>query len=135
VAEIKVRLNGTSTNYQGRVEVKYVGVWGTIDDDGWDILDASVVCRQLGFAGAISAFTGSLFGRGKGPVWFSNVQCNGNETGISQCIYFNNKKSTSSSMNPNAEAGVECYGKYISNKHVCTRCTIQVMINPAIYKR
>lgn len=106
---MEVRLNGSSSSYQGRVEVRYAGIWGTIDDNGWDIFDATVVCRQLGFAGAVSAFTGGRFGRGKGPVWFSNVHCNGDESKISGCIAFNNTKSTSSS---NRNAGVACFGKY-----------------------
>jgi len=49
--QIPVRLvNGTSSA-NGRVEIQVNGRWGTICDFGWDRRDATVVCRQLGFAG------------------------------------------------------------------------------------
>ena len=44
-----MRLAGGASELEGRVEVCAGGRWGSVCDDGWDVKDATVVCRQLGF--------------------------------------------------------------------------------------
>ena len=80
-----LRLIGGSRPGAGRVEIYYNGSWGTVCDDGWDINDARVVCRQLGYPSALSAPHSARFGQGSGKIWLDDVQCQGNETSIVNC--------------------------------------------------
>ena len=44
-----VRLVGGDSEREGRVEMCYNGVWGTVCVDGWSETAANIVCRQLGY--------------------------------------------------------------------------------------
>ena len=80
---VQVRLVGDSgLKSIGRLEVSYGGVWGTVCNNSFDQHDADVVCQQLGFQYANSYGT---YGNGSGPIWLSNVQCNGDESSIVVC--------------------------------------------------
>ena len=48
-AGVSVRLVEGETSSEGRVEVRYGETWGTICSNSFDINDARVICRSLGY--------------------------------------------------------------------------------------
>ena len=54
-----VQLDGLSVFYAGRVEICHNGVWGSICGESstqpWSQKNAQVVCRQLGYIGAVNS--------------------------------------------------------------------------------
>ena len=80
-----VRLVGGASPLQGRVEVFFFGQWGTVCNSYWDLVDATVVCHQLGYLGAVEAPTSANFGAGSYPFWYSNVRCAGTEMNLTEC--------------------------------------------------
>ena len=42
-----VRLSDGPTNNEGTVEMCYNNIWGLVDESGWGLSDAKVVCSQL----------------------------------------------------------------------------------------
>ena len=61
-----IRLLGGTTLLEGRVSLCKNNVWGTVCDSGWQSIDATVVCRQLGF---------SVAGRYKHKTFYYNTIC------------------------------------------------------------
>ncbi|XP_007935054.1 scavenger receptor cysteine-rich domain-containing protein SCART1-like [Orycteropus afer afer] len=82
---LRVRLAGGPGRCTGRVEVLQDGAWGTVCDDGWDLRDALVVCRQLGCGHALSALGSAYFGAGAGNIWLDELGCEGTELALWQC--------------------------------------------------
>ncbi|XP_051901496.1 scavenger receptor cysteine-rich type 1 protein M130-like [Pristis pectinata] len=69
----------------GAVQVFHEGKWGSVCDDLWDMHEANVVCRSLGCGSAVTAVNSSAFGIGSGEIWLTNLECQGNEKGLTQC--------------------------------------------------
>ena len=83
--DTRVRLDGSTVPYAGRLEVCFNGLWGTVCDDLFDQTDANVVCQELGYSGALAPST--YYGPGSGPVWLDNLACTGSEGTILNCSH------------------------------------------------
>ena len=145
-----VRLVGGPTPYEGRVEVCARGTWGTTCSNsnvgnGWSSLDASVVCRQLGFpttgktkmilqcnkivccvnkstthhcgllSGPIIYSSTWQYGIGQGPIWLYDIRCSGDEEELFDCPFNNPYLLYCDHYN---DAGVMCQGGRADLNHM-----------------
>lgn len=105
-----------SDGFQGRVEIKFDGEWGTICDAYLYASEAKVICRHLGYNG------GSVLAVPDRPMpsyrnWIYSPYCIGTEEKIWQCgnAGWNVSSSICSSLHTN-DAGVKCSG---NGKYMC----------------
>ncbi|KAF1383129.1 hypothetical protein PFLUV_G00128100 [Perca fluviatilis] len=103
----QLRLVNGSTPCSGRVEILHNNQWGTVCDDGWDINNAEVVCRQMRCGPVQSATSSASFGQGTGPIWMDDVACTGSESLLSECRH---PGFGTHNCNHGEDAGVICSG-------------------------
>ncbi|CAH1252246.1 PLG [Branchiostoma lanceolatum] len=109
-----IRLLGP-TVFEGRVQVKREGMWGSLcrtyrQQSRWS--EAKVVCRQLGFA---SGRVESRYRFGTGRMAVSYLQCHGYEKNIYDCNHDNLDQPPRCPTGRNRnDLGVVCYG--VNNK-------------------
>ncbi|XP_045183479.2 scavenger receptor cysteine-rich type 1 protein M130-like [Mercenaria mercenaria] len=117
---VQFRLADGPHEGEGRLEVLHNGQWGTVCDSDWDDNDATVVCKMLSsypFENNVKgkSVSGSYFGRGTGPVWLSDINCQGHEPDITNCSI---TWSGGVNCDHSNDAGVICnypYQKRLSN--------------------
>ncbi|XP_031570637.1 uncharacterized protein LOC116304951 isoform X2 [Actinia tenebrosa] len=84
--DVSLRLAGGKLSNEGRVEVLYHGIWGSICTYRWDLNDGNVVCRSLGLPAASQAMRYGQFGRAlSGTTWMTELSCSGNEESLALC--------------------------------------------------
>ncbi|CAE1270052.1 PRSS12 [Acanthosepion pharaonis] len=117
----RIRLTGDSDYYNhGLVKVFRNNSWGYVCDDDWDINDANVACRQLGFnRGASRFFSASWYREAKDGLYLmDDVKCAGDEKQLQKCSY-----NIDHDCDKNEAAGVIC--------NLNTGCEDQWIAGPA----
>ena len=84
--EGSIRLVGENSANGGHVEIYLLGHWGAVCSYNWDLLDATVACRQLGYPAAQAISTSTTYGLEK-RVWLNGLYCSGYEDNITQCSH------------------------------------------------
>ena len=103
---------------RGIVELCVANKFGSICDDGWEDMDASVVCRQLGFSGyGAIALPGYIFGTNSPSVRDGEYGCEGSEDELANCSYQPAANCSSISL---GGAGVVCQGEITIPYTECT---------------
>ena len=105
---LAVRLVGESevAPLRGRVEIFYNGSWGRVCGYGWDLTEAKVVCRQLGFERTLKAASQTSDSEEhKGKIWMNNVGCTGRENSLRECW---NERWGVGNCNNDEDASVVC---------------------------
>uniref|UniRef100_A0A8C3M531 Uncharacterized protein n=1 Tax=Geospiza parvula TaxID=87175 RepID=A0A8C3M531_GEOPR len=82
---LQVRLVGSSGRCAGHVEVYSGGSWSWVCQEGWELQDAAVVCRELGCGTALQAPGWARSGAGTGPLWPYSPECSGPEESLWEC--------------------------------------------------
>ena len=82
----------------------------SLSDQIKKILQADVVCKQLGFNGALTVHSESYFGMVSNDFSYDDISCDGGEGALDDCVHANVEN-----CGPNEGAGVECYSGEVTS--------------------
>ena len=83
VLDCSLRLQNGTHPWEGVLYVRIKNEWRAVCDDRWDLIDAKVACRQLGYADALKSQHGKAVTTPN--YWINNLQCSGNENILCDC--------------------------------------------------
>ncbi len=121
----------TATTRAGRLEVCINNAWGTVCDDRFDSLDATVACKQLEGFNTSSKLTSPIVfllvlllllssdseflergsqEQGSGPVFLSVLFCDGDESSLLECPTSQNQPPGTFSCQHSQDVAIKCTG-------------------------
>ncbi|XP_062547876.1 protein bark beetle isoform X1 [Armigeres subalbatus] len=114
IPKVPVRLLGGASDHEGRLQVYTEGQWGTVCDYGWTIINAALVCHQLGLALNPRDWRlqrSEVPGAGTTEnVLLSNVRCTEHDIDITQCRAEKSSQGDfENSCSHENDVGVRCY--------------------------
>ena len=103
-----IKLSGSSVEHAGRIEICMEGIQTILCDDSWDIKDAQVACRELGYPPYGAVPTYNCYTDSQLSFGITHINCTGNEEHLVNCSHSN---ASLYNCNSHKEAGVVCQGK------------------------
>ncbi|XP_051976520.1 deleted in malignant brain tumors 1 protein-like [Xyrauchen texanus] len=117
-----VRLVNGPNACSGTVEM-YMEEWGTVCDEGFDEVEANMICMEVGCGPISKVKTGAFFGEGSGSSLTDDLNCFGNESSVLNCDWSNH----TDTCDHTKDAGVIC-GSTIRLQGTDTPCSGRVEI-------
>ena len=103
-----IRLGGSGTESSGRVEVCIDSVWTSLCDQNWDLKDAQVACRDLGYSPFGAVPTYGCYTEGQLSFGITSINCTGYEEALMNCSHSN---PVLYNCHSHSDAGLICQSK------------------------
>ncbi|XP_071142954.1 scavenger receptor cysteine-rich domain-containing protein DMBT1-like [Mytilus edulis] len=99
-----LRLTAGYAANAGRLEIFHNGEWGTVCDNHFDNIDATVACKELGYCSGIM-HQADRISDGHGAIWLTDLNCTGSERKLLHCAY----NADSTRCRHYEDVGIHCF--------------------------